>query len=125
MSKTILCNLSDANEIIDEERSYWMFEVLDGLNVPDEVYDANNIDDYRDLMHELGVEVGLRADKGVDIYKLEWHEGETEEQSGWLPAEKKHLVAQWNKPVRTKISEGVNVYYKLKLNEWSFLSAKV
>ncbi|KKL28686.1 hypothetical protein LCGC14_2372650 [marine sediment metagenome] len=124
MTEIILCNLSDANKIINEERLYWVNEVLDALSVPEETYDVSTIDEYRANMDELGIEVELRTSGDVDVYKKEWHEGETEESSGWLPPTKEHLVAQWREPTRIRKVEGKDVYYELHLNEWSILNMR-
>lgn len=125
MSNTILCNLSDANSIIEEERLYWIFELLDFLGVPDETYDAESMDEFRLLMAEYGLEVEMKTNGDVDVYKLPWHEGETEEKSGWLSPAPEYLVGHWNNnPNRIKVSEGINVYYRIELDEWSVISAK-
>jgi len=124
MSDVILCDLSDANNVINEERLFWVNEILDALGVPEEVYDVDTIDEYRAMMDELGIEVELSTNGDVDIYKKEWHESEVEEESGWLPVEKEHLVAQWREPVRVKKVEGKSVYYEIHLNEWSILNMR-
>ena len=124
MSDVILCNLEDANTIIDEERMYWVSEVLDALGVPEEVYDVETIDEYRDKMDEFGVEVHLSTTGDVNVYKKEWHYSENEEEEGWIPPEKEHLVAQWKEPVRVRKVEGRDVYYEIHLNEWSILNMR-
>lgn len=122
MANVILCNLSDAQEVIKEERLYWINEVLDALGVPDEVFEASDISDFRYEMEGLGIEVELHSNGNVDVYKKQWHTGPTEETSGWLPATKDHLVAQWKEPTYVRRKEGREVYYELHINEWSILS---
>ena len=34
MSSIILCNVCDKNNIIDEERAFWIEDIMNGLNVP-------------------------------------------------------------------------------------------
>lgn len=123
MGNVILCNLSDANYIIEEERFYWISDVLDALSVPEEVYDSKTIDEFRDKMDDFGIEVELSTDGSVKVYKKQWYE-DGEENVGWLPATKDHLVAQWNEPTRVKRVEGKEVYYEIHLNEWSILNMR-
>ena len=124
MSNVILCNLSDANSVIEEEKLYWISEVLDALGVPEEVFDVTDIRDFRFEMEELGIEVELHFDGEVDVYKKQWHQGPTEEASGWLPVKSDHLVAQWKEPTYVKKIEGKEVYYEIHLNEWSILKLR-
>jgi len=124
MSNVILCNISDAQQVIDEERLYWVSDVLDALNVPDEVFDATDIRDYRYDMEQLGIEVELHSNGDVDVYKKQWHEGPTEDSSGWIPPTEDHLIAQWKEPTRIRRIEGKDVYYEIHLNEWSILNMR-
>jgi len=119
MSNVILCNISDAKKCIDEERLYWISGVLDALDVPEEVFDAANIYDFRYDMEGLGIEVELYADGRVNVYKKQWHEGRTEEDSDWLPVTDEHIVAQWKEPTYVRKIEGKDVYYEIHINEWS------
>lgn len=119
MAKVILCNLSDANNVVNEERMYWIFEVLEDLGVPDSVFEATDIRDFRYDMEELGIEVDLCSNGDVNVYKKHWFEGPTEETSGWLPPTDIHLVAQWKEPKYIRKKEGKEVYYEIHLNEWS------
>lgn len=117
----ILCNLSDANKVINEEREYWISDVLDTLEIPDAVFDATDIDDFRARMEEQGVEVQLSTTGDVDVYRKEWFKGSSEESSGWLPPTEEHLVGQWREPKRIKKIDKTDksVYYEIHLNEWS------
>lgn len=124
MSNVILCNLSDARKSIEEERLYWVSDVLDALGVPDEVFGATDIRDFRYDMEGFGIEVELCADGCVNVYKKQWHEGKTEEDSDWLPPTEDHLVAQWKEPTYVKKIEGNEVYYELHINEWSILNMR-
>lgn len=125
MSNIILCNLSDALEVINEARLYWTYEVLDALGVPDEIlFETDDINEYRYEMEGLGIEVELKNNEEVDIYKKEWYEGPSEEHSGWLPPTEEHLVAQWKKPTRIMKVEGNDVYYEIHINEWSMFNTR-
>lgn len=124
MSNTILCNISDAKKVIDEERTYWVSEVLEALGVPDEVFEASDIRDFRYDMNGLGIDVELHSNGNVDVYKKQWHEGPTEEQSDWLPVSEEHLVAQWKEPTYVRKVDGRDVFYEIHLNEWSILNMR-
>lgn len=124
MSYTILCNISDANIIIEEEKMRWIYEILEALRVPEEVYNCKNIDEYREKMEEMGIEVILVTNGNVNVYKKAWHEGPTPEQCGWLPATNEHLVAQWKEPEYVMKLEGKDAYYEIHLNEWSILNMR-
>ena len=125
MSAIVLCNLSDVNEIIEEERLSWMNDVFDALEIPDEVFDVSNISEYRAEMEELGIEIILYATGEVNVYKKTWYEGLTEETSGYLPVKKEHIVAQWENPTRIRRINGNEVYYELHLNEWSIANMRI
>ena len=120
----ILCNLSDANKIIDDERSHWISEVLDALEVPEEAYNSKSVDEFRSTMNELGIDVILNTNGNVDIYKKQWYNGSGDENSGWLPPVKENLVAQWKEPERIKKVEGKETYYEIHFNEWSILNMR-
>lgn len=123
VAETILCNLSDANEIIEEARNEWIIEVLLGLGVPEETielgFDDIGRDDYIYEMNDLGISVELYSTGEVDVHKKVWITGKNEESSGWLPPTKQHLVAQWKIPERVRRVNGNEVYYELHLREWS------
>jgi len=125
MANVILCNISDNQRVIEEERVAWTYEVLLALDVPEEVLeDISNVDEYRYLMDELGIEVELNSDGEIDIYKKQMHYGATEEMTDWLPPTKDHLVAQWKKPTYVRRVEGKETYYEIHLNEWSILNMR-
>jgi len=124
MSSVILCNISDAHNVIEEEKMHWIYDVLGALGVPEEVYDYKTIDEYRERMEEMGIEVILVTNGNINVYKKAWHEGPTPERCGWLPALDEHLVAQWKEPERIMKLEGKDAYYEIHLNEWSILNMR-
>lgn len=124
MGNVILCNLSDAKQSVEEERLFWISGVLDALGVLEEVADATDIRDFRYDMETFGIEIELNTDGAVSVYKKQWYEGKTEEESDWLPVTKEHLVAQWKEPTYIKKVEGKDVYYEIHLNEWSILNMR-
>jgi hypothetical protein len=123
VAEIILCNLSDANETIIEIRDEWVIEVLLALGVSEDTielgFDSAGRDDYIYEMNELGISVELYSNGEVDVYKKVWVNGDIEENSGWLPPTKQHLVAQWKNPERVRRVKGNEVYYELHLREWS------
>lgn len=124
MSNVILCNLSDANTIIEEERLYWVFDVLECVGIPEEVYDVASIDEYREKMDVYGVDVELITNGEVYIYKKEWYEGPNEEESGWLSPTKDHLIGHWKEPIRIMKMDDKGIHYEIHLNEWSILNTR-
>lgn len=124
MSNIVLCNLSDANKTIDEERLNWARDVLRALGVSEEIINTSDIRNFRFKMEEYGIEVELFSNGNVDIYKKQWYSGPSEELSGWLPVNKDHLVAQWKEPTYIKKIENKDVYYEIHLEEWSILNSR-
>ena len=122
-SKIILCNLSDANKIIDDERFNWICEVLLNLGVTEDVIMCENRDQFRAAMNEVGIDVDLTSDGDVKVYKKRWVTGNCEASSGWLGGSD-CLVAAWQKPKMIKVVEGGEVYYKVELQEWSAIKSK-
>lgn len=127
--EVILCNLSDANEIIKESRDEWIISVLLELGVPEEIvemgFEAGKWDDYLYAMNDLGVVVELYSDGEVDVFKQVWVDGESESDTGWLPISDKNLVAQWKTPERIKRLEGKDVFYEIHLDEWSIKNVRL
>lgn len=126
MTDIILCNLSDANATADEARTEWVIEVLVALDISEELIemgfsDGNDYDEFKYSMNELGIDIELHSNGDVDVYKKVWVDGPTEEECGWLPSAREHLVAQWENPERVRrISKDKSeVYYELHLKEWS------
>jgi hypothetical protein len=122
MSNIILCNLSDANSIIDEERLYWVFDVLDYIGIPEEVYESKTIDEFRHSMDQYGIDVELSTNGEVRIYKKEWFNGKL--VSDWLPATDDQLIGHWKEPTRIIKINGREYYYEIHLNEWSILNMR-
>lgn len=117
MPDVILCNLSDANTIIAEERTNWINDVFDALNIPDEVFDVDDINHYRANMNELGIDIVLYANGEVDVFKKAWHEEGN--NAGWLTPTKQHLVAQWKTPEKIMRVEGDGrLHYEIYLKSW-------
>lgn len=126
MSGIILCDISDANNVISEERDAWIIDVLMALEVPEEVIEAgfdtgSNYDDYVAYMNEIGVDVDTDASGSVCVYKKAWIDGTSEEMSGWLPPTKNHMIAHWKPPkkIRRISKDRKEVYYEIHLEEWS------
>lgn len=124
MSDVILCNISDANNIIEETRIEWVNEVFDTLNIPDEIFDVKDIQEYRMKMNDLGMDIIMYANGEVDIYRKVWYENATE--AGWLPVKEEHLVAQWKTPERImRVDTKGNMYYEIHIKAWSIKNISI
>lgn len=119
MGDVVLCNISDANQIIEEERFKWIINVLLAAGIPEDILIFDDIRNFRADMYDLGIEVELINNKEVNVYKLEWLENDYEQ--GFLPPTEENLIAQWKVPKRVmKIDEnGRDAYYEIHLDEWS------
>src|SRR5271169_6244179 len=97
MASIILCNLSDANQCINEAKLQWIYTILDALGVPETTY-TSDLKIYREKMAEIGIEVELMTNGDVNVYKQTWYDDKG--KSGWLPSRKENLIAQWKEPTR-------------------------
>lgn len=116
MSNIILCNLSDANEMISEAQKEWVENLLLALNIDEGMLD-DDIYVFRSKMEEIGIEVVLYSSGEVDVFKKVWFDDGFNQ--GWLPAEKKNLVGQWKLPEKIKKIDEKGVYYEIHLKEWT------
>lgn len=122
MSDIILCNVSDRFEILKEKRTEWVYKVLDGLNLPEDIEKYNNYTEFRNILNIHGIFIENKSGgEEIDIYKLKWSD---DDGGGWLPLNDKYLIAQWKKPKYIKRIEGKDVYYELHINEWSMIKLK-
>lgn len=103
MGSIILSNRGDEQKIIQEEKSEWVFQVLLGLGVAEEILIELSNEDIVNYLESIRIEVisNISSD-GVDIYREE------------------KIVAQWKKPKLILIKEKRNkYYYEIHLNEWA------
>lgn len=125
MTDVILCNISDANDVINESRLHWTYEILSNIGVPDNIlFETHDIRDFRYKMEEFGIEVIINNNEEIDIFKKKWHAGQSDELSGWLEPTEEHLVGQWKKPERVRVVDGKSVYYEIRLNNWSMFNMR-
>lgn len=121
MSEVVLCNTSDANSVLNDLRRSWVYDVMSGLGI--EADETTDIIEARGALAGIGVHIDLKSGgEEIDVFKCEWHG--TEESGGWLPPNKKHLIAQWKQPKYIKRIDGKEVYYELHLDKWSMISMK-
>lgn len=123
MEDTILCNLSDANDLIEEAKIQWIREVLESLNVSEETIEEDDVVKFRSDMEEYGIEVVTYSDGIINIYKKAWFDDG--HNQGWLPVEQKNLVAQWKIPEKIKHVEDGSVYYEIQLKAWNVFERKI
>ena len=123
VADTILCNRSDANEIIAEARDEWIISVLIDLGVPENVieegFDDESVvarEEYINSMNDLGLAIELYSNGEVDIFKRVWYTDERDE---------KQIIAQWKTPERILKVDGRDLYYEIHLNKWSTKGMRV
>jgi hypothetical protein len=123
MSDVLLCDISDANQILQDQRKAWVLNILELLEIPEEIINCHNIDQLRGGLNHFGIHIEtLSGGEEINIYRREWYGDQN--SGGWLPPEPKHLIAQWKRPKYIRKVEGEDVYYELHLNEWSMLRTK-
>lgn len=127
MNQKILCNLSDANEVIIELRDQWTIEALLGLGVPEETIEAgysespSDYDRYLAEMNELGIDIDYNEKTHeVNIYKKALVKDPITGETDWAEPGKEHLVGQFKiKKTRYREADG-SLYYEIEPEEWSF-----
>ena len=124
MASIVLCNISDVVSVIAEEKTKWVHSILEALGVQEDTFKLTNIDEYRNKMEDMGIEVIYYTGGNINIYKKVWHEAKTQEGSGWLPPTDENLVAQWREPEYVKKIEGNEAYYEVHTKEWSILNMR-
>jgi hypothetical protein len=125
MSDVILCDISDANDLIKEARLDWTNLILFNLGVPEDIILTQDVKLLRhEISNNYGIEVDLLSNGTVNIYKKQWNDSKIEELQGWLPLKKEHMVAQWKEPKRIKKIENKKIYYEIHINEWSFVNMR-
>lgn len=126
MADVILCNISDANKVVEEEKNFWIQDVLLGLGVSeDTIASAEDIDEYLYLMNQLGIEVEYKTTGEVLIYKKAMHRGPDGEEVDWLNPSEENLIAHWKSPTFVRKVEGRDVYYEVHLNKWSSFNMRL
>jgi hypothetical protein len=124
MGQVVLCNISDANQVIKDLRINWVYDALESLGIPPEIRELQDVFELRSVLGGLGIYVEYRsAGEEIDVYKREWHG--TEETGSWMPPKEKHLVAQWKRPQYVRKVEGNDVYYELHLDEWCIANRRI
>ena len=122
MSEVILCNISDANQILKDKRKEWVYNLLELLEIPPEIINCTNVFQLRGELGQYGLHVETKSGgEEIDVYKREWH---GDENGGWLPLDPKYLIAQWKRPKYVRRVEDEDVYYELHLDEWSMIRPK-
>ena len=103
MSQVILCNRGDEHDIIEEERSIWIRDVLIAIGVDPEIIDD---DDRLILKHYLDAHE-------IDVWQ------NLEDGSATIHRKDK-LIGEWKYPTLVLKKEARNKwYYEIKLNEWA------
>ena len=123
MGAIILCNISDSEQVISEAKELWTIEILLKFGIKEEILELSrkDVQKFRYYMEDMGVEVDIKMNGEVDIYKKKWHEDPNPENCGWLPAKKEHMIAQWKEPKKIRKVEGKEVFYEIHLDNWSMV----
>jgi hypothetical protein len=120
MSDILLCDISDANQILQNKRKEWVYNILEVLEIPEEIINCADTGQLRGGLNQFGIHIEtLSGGEEINIYRQEWYGDQ--DAGGWLPPKPKHLIAQWKRPKYIRKVEGKNVYYELHLNEWSMV----
>jgi len=102
MSSVILADRYDAQNIIDEEKEVWVYNVLVALGADEDILTSIPKEEMSEYLSLLEMEVWNNANSTVDIFR------------------KGKLVAQWKVPKLKLIKEGRNkYYYEIQLDEWA------
>ena len=102
MSSIILADRYDEQNIINEEKTIWVYDVLVALGADEDVLSSIEEDKMSEYLSILEMEVWNNFDGTVDIYR------------------KGKLVAQWKVPKLKLIKEAKGkYYYEIHLDEWA------
>ena len=102
MSAIILADRQDVQQIIDEEKEIWVYDVLVALGAAEDVLVSIKEEDMSQYLSLLEMEVWNVVGGSVDVFR------------------KGKIVAQWKAPKLTLIKEGKDkYYYEIQLNEWA------
>jgi len=121
---TILVDIGDEREVIEEERQNWLRRVLVALGADEAVISENTMEAKRHLA-ELDIIVWRHADGAVRIYRPQyaWFEvpDEKTEAVAEVPVESaQKLVAEWLPPKMVRVKEGGGrQHYRITLREWA------
>jgi hypothetical protein len=100
MQLKILADKGDEQKVIEEEKAEWVFEVLLALDINEQAFELN-MEDLRDHLKELGIEVWNKYDGSVDIYRDE------------------KIIAQWKVPNLVLVKDPKRWYYEIYVNNWA------
>lgn len=102
MSDTILADKGDEQKVISEEKAEWVFQVLLGLGVAEDILVKLSNEDIVNYLATIGIEIFNIKNESIDIFR------------------ENKLVAQWKQPKLILIKEGSRkYYYEIHLNEWA------
>ena len=101
MSSIVLANKGSEQKIIEEEKAEWVFQVLLGLGVPEEILVELSYEEIINYLDSIGIEI-FNSVEEVEIIRED------------------KIVAQWKSPKLILIKEGPKkYYYEIHLNEWA------
>ena len=121
---TILADVGDEREVIEEERQNWLHRVLVALGADEEIISKNTMEAKRHLA-ELDLIIWRHVNGTIKIYRPQyaWVEtpGELEGSVVETPIESdKKLLAEWSSPTLIRVKEGNGrQHYRITLCEWA------
>lgn len=119
---TILVDVGDEQQVIDEERQNWLRRVLVALGADEQTIAGNTMEAKRHL-GELDLIVWRYADGSLRVLRPRYKVVEVEEESGiqQVPVESdQKLLAEWLPPKLVRVREGGGrEHYRVTLREWA------
>jgi len=114
---TILADVGDERQAIDEERQAWLRRVLVALGADEATISENTLEAKRHVS-SLGLDVEGHPDGSIDIARLEISVIASEDKE--VPIETgRQLVAQWLPPKLLRVKDRPRDYYRITLCEWA------
>lgn len=119
---TILVDVGDEQQVIDEERQNWLHRVLVALGADEQIISENTMEAKRHL-GELDIVVWRYADGSLRVFRPQYEVFQTEVEAGTqqVPIEVgQKLLAEWLPPKLVRVREGGGrEHYRVTLREWA------
>lgn len=119
---TILVDVGDEQQVIDEERQSWLTRVLVALGADEETIAENTMEAKRHL-GELDLIVWRYADGSLRVFRPQYATVEVGTEGGTqqCPIEAgRKLLAEWLPPKLIRVREGSGrEHYRVTLREWA------
>lgn len=114
----ILADKQDEANIVEEERHEWLLKVLVALGANLDII-KNNTLEAKNHISSIGLDVILKSDGEIDIYRYEYDKALNEDGNVTMVEKGNYLVAQWLKPKYILRVDGNEKFYEIHIKEWS------